>query len=727
MAREWMSRTLALAVALLGVGYAFPVVAQAVPTGAPNIVLVLVDDAGYTDFGAYGGEIPTPNIDGLASRGVRFSNFHATPMCAPSRAMLMTGLDSHTAGVANLPETTPPEHQDHPAYQGRLGPGVETVATRLKRVGYHTFMAGKWHLGHGPGDLPSAHGFDRSFAMDATGGDNWDDRSYFPLYAATTWYEDGQPTDLPDDFYSSAALVDRMIGYVDSRPEDGRPFFAYLPFLAIHIPVQAPEAFVRRHLGAYDGGWQALREQRRLGAIRTGLIAADTPVGPAPTNVGDWRALSAEEQLVQARNMAVNAAMLEAMDHHLGRFIAHLKATGDYDNTLFVILSDNGPEAGDPLAQPVFRAWTQRQGYDLSPAVPGGPGTYAAIGPGWASAAAGPLSLFKFYVGEGGVRVPLIVAGPGLPQGETARAFSIISDIAPTLLQLAGAPQAAWSDMHGRSLLPVLRGETQSVYGAQDPVGLEAAGDGALYKGRFKLTRNAGPLGDPAWRLYDIVADPGETRDLAAQRPERVAEMLADYQAYAARVGVAEIPPGFSADAQIAGNLARAIAADFRGPLLLGLVAIVGVPLLLALTLWRLERRDPALAGKVKRAAARLAAGALGCLFLLIALRLWTAPAAIAATLGLRPEGVLGLATLRADVGGFFAVGGGFALFAAVRRARVWLVPPMALLAVALSGRALTLAVSGPSLLQVPPMMVEALCLALVVAAWRGMGASRVT
>lgn len=689
---------------------------------APNIVLVLLDDVGYTDFGAFGGEIPTPNIDALAQRGVRFSNFHATPMCAPSRAMLMTGLDSHTAGVANLPETTPPEHRDLPAYQGRLAPGVETVATRLKRIGYHTFMAGKWHLGHGPGDLPNAHGFDRSFALDATGGDNWDERPYIPLYEATTWYEDGERVALPEDFYSSTALVDRMIGYVDGRPKDGRPFFAYLPFLAIHIPVQAPEAYVRRHLGAYDGGWQALREQRRLGALREGLIAPDMPVGPPPRNVGDWRALSPEEQQLHARNMAVNAAMLEATDHELGRFIAHLKATGQYDDTLFVILSDNGPEAGDPLDQPLFRAWAQGQGYDLAPAMPGGRGTYAAIGPGWASAAAGPLSMFKFYAGEGGVRVPLILAGPGLPQGETARAFSIISDIAPTLLQLPGAQDAAWSDMHGRSLAPLLRGEAQAVYGADEPVAIAAAGSAALYKGRFKLVREAGPLGDPAWRLYDIVADPGETRDLAAEAPERLAELIADYEAYAARVGVGETPAGYSAERIAAARMAQRIAADVQGPLLLGLGVLIGLPVLFGLFVWRLQRRDPALARRVVRRSARIAAGGLGTVFLLIALRLWIDPPVVAESLGLRAQGAQGLATLRADVGGFFAAGGGFALWAAIRGARIWLIPPLALIGVALSGRVLTLLTSGASLVQVPPMLLEAVFLALLLAAWRGMG-----
>lgn len=684
----------------------------------PNIVLILVDDAGYTDFGAYGSEIATPTIDALAARGARFSNFHATPMCAPSRAMLMTGLDSHTAGVANLPETTPPAHRDLPAYQGRLAQGVETVATRLKRAGYRTYMAGKWHLGHGLGDLPDAHGFDRSFALDATGGDNWDERSYFPLYERSPWFEDGKPATLPKDFYSSEFLVDQMIGYIGDGSGEAAPFFAYLPFLAIHIPVQAPEAFVRKYEAAYRDGWTAQRERRRQGAVRTGLIAADTPMGPAPRNVAEWNALSPEAQALAARSMAINAGMLEAMDHHFGRLVEHLRATGQYDNTLFVVLSDNGPEAGDPVAEPLFRFWLRRQGYQYGPDIRGGPGTYAAIGPGWASAAAAPHALYKFYVGEGGLRVPLIMAGPGVPQGQTVRAFSIISDIAPTLLEVAGIEHPP---LHGRSLLSVLSGRLDRVYGPDDPVGLEAAGDAALFKGDYKLTRNAGVWGDPAWRLYDIVRDPGETTDLSLAQPERVAAMLADYETYAKAVGAADIPEGFSADRQIALNLAAHILADFRAVLLVGLGVLV-VALGLAVFGWRrFARRRPERAASVGRGISRTPVGLVGLLMLAITLRIWTQPQVFATTLGLAADGPLGIASLRADLGGFFGAGGLFALIAALRADRRWLAPALILLALALTGRVISLIASGGGVMQIPPMIVEAVLIAILALGWRAL------
>lgn len=191
----------------------------------PNVVLILADDVGFSDFGAYGSEVSTPNIDALADGGVVFSNFHTSPMCASSRAMLMTGESSHRAGVGNLPEFTPPELRDHPSYRGQLAAGVSTIAERLKPLGYDTYMTGKWHLGHEPGSLPSERGFDRTFILDATGADHWEHRSYIPFQEAP-WFEDGEPTQLPDDYYSSRHLVDKMVEYTGDREDGDAPFFA---------------------------------------------------------------------------------------------------------------------------------------------------------------------------------------------------------------------------------------------------------------------------------------------------------------------------------------------------------------------------------------------------------------------------------------------------------------------------------------------------------------------
>ncbi len=698
-----------------------PSAAAPLPSKAPNIVVIVVDDAGYTDFGAYGGEIATPTIDALAAGGVRFSNFHATPMCAPSRAMLLTGVDSHTAGVANLPESTPPAHRRDPAYQGRLAANVVTLASRLQASGYHTWMAGKWHLGHGPGDLPSDRGFERSFALDATGSDNWEQRPYFPIYKQADWFEDGKRATLPADYYSSRFLVDQMIRYVDGKPDDGRPFFAYLPLLAIHIPIQAPADYVGKYEARYADGWDVQRRRRYEGAVRAGLIPAGTPMGPMPMNVKAWAKLTPEEQQLAARRMAVNAGMLEAADHHLGRLVAHLKATGQYDNTLFVVLSDNGPEAGDPTVEPVFKLWMKSVGYRWTGKDLGGKGTYAAIGPGWASAAAAPGALFKFYASEGGTRVPLIVSGPGVRKAATTRAFSIISDITPTLLDYAGvapAPAPA-APIAGRSLKGVLTGAAQAAYDANTPVGLEAAGDSALFKGDLKLTRNAGALGDPAWRLYDIANDPGETKDLSAAMPGKAAELLADYRAWAARVGVAEIPPGYAPDREVAKNIFLRIIEAFALPLaaiaavLLGSVAYAVYRILR----WRRDRSNGE--ETMGRTFMRGLIGLVGLLALLLASRFWISPDKIGAAMGLLPDGAAGLGTMRADMAGFFGAAGVLSLTAAVRNERKWLIPVLLLLGIALTGRALNLVLTGGGQVLIPPMVIEAVLIVIIGLGWR--------
>jgi len=712
----WFKRAVKAAVALAGLGALLAVgpSAAAPPTKQPNIVLILIDDGGYTDLGAYGSEIATPNIDALAASGTRFANFHASPMCAPSRAMLLTGVDSHTAGVANLPESTPPQHRDNPAYQGRLAPNVVTVASRLQASGYHTWMAGKWHLGSGPKDLPNARGFDRSLALEATGGDNWQQRPYFPIYRGDEWYEDGRKTKLPKDFYSSTLLVDRIIANIDAKPNDGRPFFAYLPFLAIHMPVQAPEALTAKYETRYRAGWDAQRRQRYQGAVRAGLIAPGTPMGPPPPNVGAWNKLSKEEQVLYAKRMAVNAAMLEAMDGEVGRLVAHLKAKGEYDNTLFVVLSDNGPEGGDPLVEPVFRFWLKSVGYSSGLEGLGGKASWTSIGPGWASAAAAPHALFKFYASEGGTRVPLVISGPGVKAGGTARGFSIITDVAPTLLDLAGAGPAPSSaaPMDGRSLRAVLEGTADSPYGSADPVGMEAAGDAALWKGDLKLVRAAGPLGDPTWRLYDLAADPGETLDLTAARPAEAAALLADYKAYASRVGVAEIPAGYAPDKEVAKNILNSLIDLYRPWIIAGLVAVVA---LLAFVAWRLVRAGD----RPAQVAARMLLGIVGGLSLLIASRFWLAPQTAGPTFALTPEGAAGLGTLRADMAAFFALAGGLSLWTAVRRESRWLWPVLAILGLALAGRFLNLALTGGGPGVIAPMVVEAVLIAIVLLGMR--------
>lgn len=529
--------------------------AQTSAPAQPNFVVIVIDDAGFTDLGAYGGEARTPNIDALASRGAMFSRYYSSPLCAPSRAMLLTGADAHRTGVSTIPEVLPPEHVGRPGYTMRLEPGVTTVAERLRGAGYRTYITGKWHLGHGPGDLPNDHGFDRSLVLDASGADNWEPRPYMPYYATAPWFEDGAPAEMPRDFYSSELIVDRMIAYLDADRAGGAPFFAYLGFQAVHIPVQAPREFTARYDGVYRDGWEALRQQRWRRAQELGLVPADAPLAPLHPSLRDWADLSANEQALYARSMAVHAGMLEAMDHQIGRFIAYLQQRGLAENTVFVVTSDNGPEPSNPLGERGFAQWIAVQGYTRGLENLGERRSYVFIGPEFASATASPGALFKFYTTEGGVHVPLIVAGPGVaPARIDARAF--VTDIAPTLLERAGVavPAGERVPIAGRSLAPVLAGAAASVRGPDDVIGIEVSGNSALYRGAYKLVRNLPRYGDGQWRLYNIESDPGETHDLAAEQPELLASMQAAYRDYAAANGVLEMPPGYDVQRQVARN-----------------------------------------------------------------------------------------------------------------------------------------------------------------------------
>jgi arylsulfatase len=564
----------------------------------PNIVFILADDLGFTDTAPYGSEINTPTISALAAKGLRFSNYHTAGSCAPSRAMLLTGVDSHRAGVPNIPEMLPPEQTQYPHYRGVLGRNVVTIATLLQDQGYHTYIAGKWHLGMTPDLLPSARGFERSFIMADSGADNWEQKPYLPIYEQANWFADGKRTTLPDEFYSSRFLIDKTIEFIDSNAEDGDPFFAYVPFQAVHLPVQAPQEFIDRYKETYDGGWDELRRQRYLRAVELGLVPKNSAMVDMQSTA-DWDALTPAQKKYQAKRMAVYAAMVEAMDFHIGRLIAHLKNIGEYENTIFVFTSDNGAEPSGP-ADPdtaLTRFALARLGYENDYEALGLKGSFNSIGPSFASAAASPLSYYKFYSGEGGMRVPLIIAGEKLPSQSTmTSAFSFATDIAPTVLDFAGAktPQSRFDELRyggrkiepitGRSLVPLINGAQDRIYDPDEPVGYELGGNSALFQGDYKIVLNRGPVGDGKWYLYNIVDDPGETRDLSKSDPKRFQEMLNAYVRYTKENGVLPVPKGFNAQQQVALNGFR----ERAGPgILIGiLLLLIVMPFALYARAW---------------------------------------------------------------------------------------------------------------------------------------------
>ncbi|MFL6871251.1 MAG: arylsulfatase [Candidatus Azotimanducaceae bacterium] len=582
----------ALSIPLINAASAAPIATVKPP---PNIVLLLADDLGFSDLASYGSEINTPNLSTLARQGVQFSNFHVAANCAPTRAMLMTGVNNHRAGVGNIIEMIPDEFLDSPAYQGTLSTNTVTVATLLRDAGYHTYMAGKWHLGHSPKLLPSARGYERTVALADSGADNWEQKPYLPIYEQANWFADGERFELPDDFYSSRFLVDKIIEFIDSNSDSKAPFFAYLPFQAVHIPVQAPQSFIDRYDGKYDEGWEVLRSRRHKAAQALGLVPENSAMEPM-ASTESWQNLEPKTKRYQAKRMAVYAAMVEAMDFHIGRLIQHLKDTGRYNNTIFIFASDNGSEGSGAGVEPVAmnNLMLSLMDYNDDYETLGLKGSYGTIGPNFASAAASPLGYYKFYVGEGGLRVPLIIAGEPLTlsaPNSIIDAFSYATDIVPTILQLTGTANPAGryngravEPIVGRSVVPLLQGRAQRIYGDDDAVGYELNGHRALFLGDHKIVYNRPPIGDGIWHLYNIAIDPGETEDLKEQQPQRFARMQSLYEQFVVEHGVLPVAEDFDPQQVMFAGLVR----DRFGGYLIALFCVVIA--LLAFGLYRKRR-----------------------------------------------------------------------------------------------------------------------------------------
>ncbi len=533
----------------------------------PNVVLILADDLGFTDIAPFGSEIDTPNIARLAASGLSFTNYHTAANCAPARAMLLTGVDSHRNGVPNIPESIPPEQLAYDHYQGVLSQNVVTLASLLRGSGYHTYMTGKWHLGHTPELLPSARGFERTIAMADTGADNWEQRTYLPIYDEAHWYADGEKHTLPDDFYSSEYFIDKTIEFISANESDDKPFFAYIPFQAVHMPVQAPREFSDKYAGVYDQGWTVMREQRRLAAEEAGVIPENTEVIVTPGTL-DWNALTEEQREHHARRMEVYAGMVDAMDMHIGRLMTYLESIGEYENTIFIFTSDNGAE-GSPLISPtgnsVLDPWFERVGYETGIENLGEKGSWVGIGPSNATIAASPLAYYKFHANEGGLRVPLVMSGPGISQrGQLSDEFVFVTDLAPTILSLAGVNDhgGSWQTREvepivGKDFSSYLQGRAGPIHTASEPIGYEMGGSGALFKGDYKIVINKFEQNESEWHLFNIKTDPGEANDLAEVEPELLAEMLADYEQWASSNNVLPMPEGYNRARTILPGLGR--------------------------------------------------------------------------------------------------------------------------------------------------------------------------
>ncbi len=496
----------------------------------PNVLIILADDLGWSDIGVMGGEISTPNIDALAGSGLTFTDFYNTPRCSPTRASLLTGLYPHQAGVPGLGQP--------------ISKNAVTIPEILDGNGYATSMVGKWHLSEQ--STPVDRGFQEFYGM--LGGFNsyWEEHPYqirLPAGHPAIDYKPGQ-------YYSTNAFGDYSIDFIDQGKRENKPWFQYLAFNAAHFPLHAPADVIDKYDTIYQKGWDEIRAERLARQKKLGLVPQNlelTPRSEVPKNFINvqtgwadkenpaWNTLPADRQKDLARRMATYAAAIEVMDRNIGRVVAHLKETGQYDNTLIFFLSDNGacaewdPFGFDKLDSPLN---ILHKGDDLKQI--GAPGSYVSYGSGWANASNTPWRLYKHYAEEGGIRTPLIVHWPnGLtakPGTRTSQPGSLI-DIMPTVLQVSGAKYP--DEFNGFNIIPEQGVSLVPTFGGATlparPQFIEHEGNRMVREGDWKLVA----IHDRPWELYNLAQDPTEMRDQTAAQPARAKKMAADWETWA--------------------------------------------------------------------------------------------------------------------------------------------------------------------------------------------------
>ena len=517
------------------------------PADRPNILLIAVDDMGYSDVGPFGSEIETPSIDSLAMTGVKFTNFYVGPSCSPTRSMLFSGNYNHVAGLGTMNELLAPNQVGQPGYEGHLNDRVVSMATVLRDAGYHTYMAGKWHLGDEPDQDPSKRGFERVYTMLEGGASHFDDEWMMYANYTPTYREDGVRTHVPRGFFSTEFYADQIVKYMDEQ-EDDKPFFAYLAFTAPHDPLQVPDEWLDRNVGQYDDGYNALRSKRLARMKELGIVSGETELGPWLELIPQWEDLTAEQKKLEIRRMEIYSAVIENIDHHIGRVLQYLESSGKKKETLIVFFSDNGANGWEMDSySDTDQAWVENNS-DNRFSNWGKRGSRIAQGPGWAQASSTPFHLYKAFLAEGGIRSPLIISGAGVAhQGETVHSVAHVMDLGPTFLDFAGASYPAThkgkpvEQPRGKSMVPLLSKRSSTVRGPDDALGWEFNNLKAIRIGDYKATWIMKPFGPGEWQVFDLSVDPGESNDLSAQDPALKQRLVDAWHEYAKSVGV--IPP----------------------------------------------------------------------------------------------------------------------------------------------------------------------------------------
>ena len=508
----------------------------------PNVLIIVADDLGYSDIGVFGGEIGTPNLDQLASQGLQLTHFHTATNCSPTRAMLMTGMDNHKVGLGTMAEVMAlryPELNQFPGYEGYLNFRAKPLPEVMRDAGYRTYMTGKWHLGLEKETSPYARGFQQTYAMVEGAAGHLDDRQYVPGInrERVIYRRNGEVTEIPEDFYSTAAFADELIGFLRKDQDRPEPFFAYLAFTAPHWPLQAPESSIQRYKGKYDQGYDELFAARLSRQKSLGLIAEDVEGQIHQPGAKPWSELTDDEQAYSARLMEVYAAMVGDMDYHIGEVLQAIEDMGELDNTVVLFMSDNGAEGNTADRAPAWRKFVDA-GFDNSYENLGAVSSYVFYGTEWARVSALPSRLFKSNPTQGGILSPAILSyGAALGESRRYNEFLSVMDVMPTVLELAGIEYSGEEELPimGRSFASLLTDANTSIHPEDFEMGWEMVDHRAYRLGDWKLVMTQPPRGDGSWELYNLADDPSENKNLAEQEPALFAELQARWHSYAER------------------------------------------------------------------------------------------------------------------------------------------------------------------------------------------------
>ncbi len=499
----------------------------------PNFLLVVVDDMGFADIEPFGSEIETPTLTRLAENGVMFTSFYAAPTCSPARAMLMSGMDNHIAGIGNMAETVADNQMGLPGYEGHLREEVPTIAERLSENGYRTVMAGKWHLGMKRELSPGARGFDYALSFSFGGGSHYSDLLGPDLHRPRLLYRKNGLLNpqLEDDFYSTTSFTSEIIAGLENTAHTGKPFFAYLALTAPHWPLQLPADDANGFAGRYDRGYDILRQERLTKQRKLGLFDETQNFAPRPDGVPAWDTLDVESQRRSSRVMEIYAGMIQKVDTELDRLIAYLESKDLAKNTVVIFISDNGADSWDAgHAPPAVRDHAVT--FDNRFENMGRPGSFTLFDRGWGWASGTPFRGYKGSTFEGGIRVPAIIAAPSISApGRVSTETVSITDFVPTMMELAGIDFEA-TEFSGRSITSIMRNDGDPVRTSDDHLGIEIWGRRAIKVGNWKAVRMPKPLGDDQWMLFDLDADPGEQHNLASDKPEMLAQLERAWEKY---------------------------------------------------------------------------------------------------------------------------------------------------------------------------------------------------